>query len=81
LLEGIKKATGDSHFEQPIEVTELVRSNPIYMNPWMVCIRSAKSEESKRVTYSAFFNDKGFVFARYSAVMDPCASQAYHPLR
>jgi hypothetical protein len=33
-----------------------------------------KSEESKRLTYSAFFTDK-YVSSRYSAIVDRCGEQ------
>ena len=46
-------------------------------SPWMVCIRSAQSEETRRITYTAFFKD-GYTGSRYSAIMDGCAAQAYH---
>lgn len=81
VLEGARVAATQSHFEQPFEVSDLIRSNPNNIPPWMVCVRSAKSEESKRITYSVFFNNTGFVSSRYSAVMDPCATQTYHPLK
>jgi hypothetical protein len=81
VLEGTKAAAVESHFELPLEVTDLMRSNPNYTPRWMVCLRSAKSEESKRVTYSVFFNDTAYVSSRYSVIMDPCSGQAYHPLK
>jgi hypothetical protein len=79
--EGARVAAVQSHFEQPIEVSDPIRSNLNNTPPWMVCVRSAKSEESKRITYSAFFNTAGFVSARYSAITEPCATQIYHPLK
>jgi hypothetical protein len=81
VLEGARTATTQSHFEPPFEVSELIRSNPNNTPQWMVCVRSAKSEESKRTAYSAFFNAAGFVSARYADVIDPCATQTYRPLK
>jgi len=80
VLAGTKTAAVESHFEPPIEVSDLVRSNPNNTPQWMVCLRSSKTEESKRITYSAFFNEKGYVSSRYSVILDPCASQTYHAL-
>ena len=80
VLAGTKTAAVDSHFEPPLEVSDLMRSNPNYTPQWMVCLRSAKTEESKRITYSAFFNEKGYVSSGYSAILDSCASQTYHAL-
>jgi hypothetical protein len=87
LLAGERQAAADSHFAPPIEVTDVIRANPNSAPAWLVCLRSAKSEESKRITYSAFFNTsaffnpKGYVSSRYSVVLDPCSGQAYHPLK
>src|SRR6266480_387685 len=77
MLRGLKAAAADSHFAQPIEVTDPIRANPISSSPWMICLRSAQSEETKRITYSAFFN-KGYVSSRYSVIADLCANQVYH---
>jgi hypothetical protein len=81
VLEAARVAAIQSHFEPPLEVSDLIRSNPVNTLPWMVCVRSAKSEESKRITYSAFFNNTGVVSSRYSAVIESCATQTYHPFK
>jgi hypothetical protein len=80
ILKGLKSAAADSHFDQPIEVTDLISANPNSSSPWLICLRSAKSEESKRIAYSAFFTDK-YVSSRYSSMMDPCQGQVYHPFK
>jgi hypothetical protein len=77
LLEGVTKAISDSHFQPPIEVTDPIRAQANSTPPWMVCIRSAQSEETRRITYTAFFKD-GYTGSRYSAITDGCAAQAYH---
>jgi hypothetical protein len=79
ILNGLGTAAADSHFDQPIEVTDPIR-DPISLSPWLVCLRSGQSEESRRRTYSAFFTDK-YVSSRYSAIVDGCAGQAYHALK
>jgi hypothetical protein len=78
VLTGIKAAINDSHFAPPIEVTDLISAPPSSSSPWMVCIRSASSEESKRITYSAFFKSE-YISSRYSAIFDGCAANQYHP--
>jgi hypothetical protein len=80
LLAGIKQGIADSHFELPIEVTDPIRATPVSSSPWLLCIRSAKTEESKRITYSAFFKD-AYTNSRYSAIDDGCATQVYHPFK
>jgi hypothetical protein len=78
LLSGTRTAVADSHFAPPIEVTDLLKASPISSNPWMVCIRSAQSDETRRIMYSAFFKDK-YVQSRYSVSNDGCFGQQYHP--
>jgi hypothetical protein len=79
--EGARVTANQAHLEPPVEVSDLIRSNPTNTPQWMVCVRSAKSEESKRITYSVFFNTTALVSSRYSAVIEPCATQTYHPLK
>ncbi len=81
VLEGMKVAVVESRFELPLEVSDLMRSNPNYTPRWMVCLRSTKTEETKRLTRTVFFSDQGYVSSRYSAIMDGCASQSYHTLK
>src|SRR5712672_3442730 len=75
----LKKVAAEAHLAEPVEVSEPIRANPISSSPWLICLRSGKSEESKRLTYSAFFTDK-YVSSRYSAIIDHCEEQVYHPL-
>jgi hypothetical protein len=77
LLAGLTQAISDSHFQPPIEVTDPIGAPVNFTSPWMVCIRSAQSEETRRITYTAFFKD-GYTGSRYSAINDGCAAQAYH---
>jgi hypothetical protein len=67
-------------FAEPVEISDPIRAPPISLSPWLICLRSGKSEESKRLTYSAFFTDK-YVSSRYSAIVDDCGEQGYHPLK
>ena len=78
-LKGLKTAVSEAHFAEPVEVSDPIRANPISLSPWLICLRSGKTEESKRLTYSAFFTDK-YVSSRYSAIVDRCGEQIYHPL-
>jgi hypothetical protein len=76
----LKKVAAEAHLAQPIEVSDPIRAHPISSSPWLICLRSGNSEESKRLTYSAFFTDK-YVSSRYSAIVDHCGEQVYHPLK
>jgi hypothetical protein len=76
-LKGLKKAASEAHLAEPVEVSA---ANPISSSPWLICLRSGKSEESKRLTYSAFFK-KDYVSSQASALVDRCGEQVYHPLK
>ena len=88
LERGVGAGIKDSHFEKPIEVTDLVRAPSSSANPWMVCIRGAGSDEARRLTYSVFYGrnyprekDGQYMLSRYSVYNDGCASQTYHSYR
>ena len=78
LTAGMHTAFTDSHFALPIEASDLVRAPINSSSAWMVCIRSAQSDETKRIMYSAFFTDK-YVSSRYSVYFDGCGGQQFHP--
>jgi hypothetical protein len=75
----LKTVAAQAHLAEPVEVSDPIRANPISSSPWLICLRSGQSEESKRLTYSAFFTDK-LVSSQYSAIVDNCGEQVYHPL-
>jgi hypothetical protein len=85
LQSGLEASVKDSHFAQPIEVTDLLRSPVSYMEPWMVCIRGASSDQARRPIYATFYgtNANGvagqYVKSRYSVIADNCEAQTYHP--
>jgi hypothetical protein len=86
LTSGITSGINDSHFAKPIEITDLLRSPSSYEEPWMICVRSASSDEARRITYSVFYGTNlsngltgQFVKSRYSVFADNCDAQTYHP--
>src|SRR5580704_1718297 len=84
LKAGIGAGITDSHFAKPAEVTDLFRAPSNMLEQWMVCIRSATSDEAKRQTYSVFYGKNGvgkdgqYLKSRYSLLNDNCATQQYH---
>ena len=70
----LKTVAAEAHLAEPVEVSDPIRANPISSSPWLICLRSGKSEQSKRLTYSAFFTDK-YVSSRYSAMVDHARSR------
>jgi hypothetical protein len=86
LKAGIKQGINDSKFSKPIEATDVVGAPPSSVEPWMVCIRGATSDEAKRISYSVFYGhnyssgkDGQYMRCRYSVPVDNCATQTYHP--
>jgi hypothetical protein len=43
--------------QEPLEVSAPIPANPASSIPWIICLRSGATEESKRHTYSAFFKN------------------------
>ncbi len=74
----LKKVAAEAHLAEPVEVSDPIRAPAISLSPWLICLRSGKSDETKRLTYSAFFTDK-YVSSHYSAIVDHCSEQVYHP--
>jgi hypothetical protein len=84
LKAGLAALVADSHFAKPVEVTDIIRAPVSSTQPWMVCVRSAASEEGRRLIYVGFFGkDKGkygqYLRSRYAVTAENCESQAYHP--
>jgi len=85
LKAGLTAAVADSHFAKPVEVTDVIRAPASSTQSWMVCIRSASSEEARRVAYAAFFGKNAtgkpgqYVRSRYATFAENCGTQTYHP--
>jgi hypothetical protein len=85
LKAGIGTGITDSHFTKPVEVTDLFRTPANMTEQWMVCIRSATSDQAtSRLTYSIYYGkdssgkDGQYVKSRFSLLSDNCAKQEYH---
>jgi hypothetical protein len=85
LKAGINQAIAESHFAKPVEVSDVINAPPSSTQPWMVCIRSASSDDTRRPTYAAFFGRDGngkfgqYMRSRYSVFAENCETQTYHP--
>jgi hypothetical protein len=81
---GIATAINELHFAKPVEVTDLFRAPVNLTEQWMVCIRSATTDEARRLTYSVFYGknssgkDGQYVKSRYSTLNDNCTTKEYH---
>jgi hypothetical protein len=65
---------------EPLEVSAPIQANPVSSIPWIICLRSGATEESKRHTYSAFFKNNDYVSSRWSVIVDHCEAQVFSPL-
>ena len=73
----LKKAAAESKISDPLEVAGPIAANPISSAPWIICLRSGASEESRRLVYSVFFKDAKRVATRLSSIIDRCEAQAF----
>jgi len=76
----LKKAATESKISDPLEVAGPIAANPISSAPWIICLRSGASEESRHLVYSVFFKDGKRVSTRLSSIVDRCEAQAFLPL-
>jgi hypothetical protein len=76
----LKKAAGEVKMSDPLEVAGPLAANPISSAPWIICLRSGASEQSRRLVYSVFFKDGKRVSIRLSSIVDRCETQVFLPL-
>jgi hypothetical protein len=76
----LKKAAAESKISDPLEVAGPIAANPISSAPWIICLRSGASEQSRRLVYSVFFKDGKRDSIRLSSIVDRCEAQAFLPL-
>ena len=76
----LKKAAAESKIDDPLEVAGPIAANPISSAPWIICLRSGASEQSRRLVYSVFFKDGKRDSIRLSSIVDRCEAQAFLPL-
>ena len=79
-VQDLKKAAAESKISDPLEVAGPIAASPISSAPWIICLRSGASEQSRRLVYSVFFKDGKRVSTRLSSIMDRCEAQVFLPL-
>jgi hypothetical protein len=65
---------------EPLEVSAPIPANPASSIPWIICLRSGATEESKRHTYSAFFKKQRLRVISVVGHIDHCETQVFSPL-
>lgn len=73
----LKTAAVSEKIHAPLEISPPIEANPISTTPWIVCIRSGATDESKKRTYSALYNANVYVSIRLSAIVDHCEEQSF----
>jgi len=76
----LKAAAASEKLQPPLEISPPIPANPISSTPWIVCLRSGATEESKKRTYSAFYKANDYVSIRPSAIVDNCEKQSFTAL-
>jgi hypothetical protein len=81
VISDLNNVVGMAKMAQPVEVAGPIEANPISSAPWIICLRSGASEQSKRLVYSVFFKKDGkYDTVRLSVIVDRCEAQTFTPL-
>ena len=57
-----------------------IAANSISVAPWIVCVRSGATEQSRQRVYSVFFREGKVSSIQASAIVDRCEAQNFVPL-
>jgi hypothetical protein len=76
----IRKAADSEKVAAPLEVAGPIAANSISVAPWIVCLRSGATEQSRQRVYSVFFREGKVSSIQASAIVDRCEAQHYVPL-
>jgi hypothetical protein len=80
-IEVLKKVAAEQKLADPLEVAGPIAANPVSSAPWIICLRSTASDESRRRVYSVFFKGDKYDSVRLSAIVDGCEAQTFLPLQ
>ena len=76
----LRKVAADEKLANPLEVAGPIAANSISVAPWIICLRSAATEQARKRVYSAFFKDGKLSSIRESVFVDHCETQNFGPL-
>ena len=77
----LRRVAIEARLSEPVEVAGPIPANVMSSAPWIVCLRSGATAETKRFPYSVFFKDEQYVFSRSSVILDNCETQQFVPLQ
>ncbi len=66
--------------QPPVEISKPIPAAAIASIPWIVCLRSGATEETKRRTYAVFFKNNEPSDFRNSVIIEHCEAQTFSPL-
>ncbi len=78
--EDLKKAAAQEKLNEPLEVAGPIAANSMSVAPWIICLRSSTTEQSRQRVYSVFFRNGKFDSIRPSVIVDRCEAQNFSPL-
>jgi hypothetical protein len=76
----LRKAADEEKLAKPLEVAGPIAANSISVAPWIICLRSAATEQARKRVYSVFFRDGKLSSIRESVFVDHCEAQNFTPL-
>jgi hypothetical protein len=77
----LKNVAKEAKLQPPLEASAPIEAPAISTDRWIICLRSAVSDETKQKTYSVFFKNDDLKTYRLSAIIEPCAQQKYTELK
>jgi hypothetical protein len=80
-IKDLKTAASQEKIAVPLEVAGPIEANPISSAPWIICLRSGATEQSRRIVYSVFFKGGKYDSVRPSAIVDRCEAEIFMPLQ
>jgi hypothetical protein len=80
-IDALKAAAASEKLTAPLEVAGAIQANAISIAPWIICLRSSATEQSRQQVYSVLFRDGKVDSVRPSAIVDRCEVQNFMPLQ
>jgi hypothetical protein len=77
----LKSAATQAKLQAPWEKSVPIEASQVSSIRWLICIRSAATDETKRHTVAVFFKGNEFVSFRLSAMIEHCEIQEFTPLQ
>ena len=76
----LRRVANQENLARPLEVAGPIAANSISVAPWIICLRSAATEQARKRVYSVFFKDGKLSSSRESVIVDHCEAQNFSPL-